>query len=127
MKLDYGWIRIGRGYSFIGHTALSSFLYTQWSPDGLMWAAENVTTIPNAPSQVATIKMSNGKYVFLWNPDSDRNKLTMAVATNGRTYSSSYTVRSGLGVTPTYAGAYKGGGPAYPSVIERADGKLLVA
>ncbi len=126
-KYAYGWIRVGRGYNPITGVSLSSFLYTQWSRDGVVWSSEQVTSIAHSPSLISSIKMNNGKYVLMWNPDVDRNKLVMAVGTDGLAFGTGYEVRSGTGTTPTYSGAYKGGGAAYPSILELSNGHLLVA
>jgi hypothetical protein len=126
-KYADGYIRIGRGYDPIGAVSLSSFVYVQWSPDGVVYSTEQVTTIPNAPALIAFIKMVNAKLCFAWNVDADRNKLVLAVGTTGLRFPNSYTVRSGTGTTPTFPGQYKGGGPQYPNIIERDDGKLLIA
>jgi hypothetical protein len=126
-KYADGWVRIGRGYNPLSGVSLSSFIYTQWSPNGVIWSREQVSAIANAPALIDGIKMANAKYCLAWNPDVDRNKLVLAVGTNGLNYGSSYSVRSGTGTTPTFPGAYKGGGPQYPSIVERDDGKLLIA
>ncbi len=122
-----GWLRVGRGIDPNTSAPLASFIYTQWSAYGVVWSSQQVSTIANAPARISTLKLANGKYCMSWNPDVDRNKLVLATGTDGIRFGSSYTVRSGLGVTPVFPGAYKGGGPQYPTMIERSDGKLLIA
>ncbi len=122
-----GWMRVGRGYNPATGASLGSFIFAQWSSNGVVWSDVQASTIPNAPALIGVCKMANAKFCLAWNPDADRNKLVLAVGNNGLTFFNSYTVRSGLGTTPVFAGDYKGGGPQYPSIIERSDGKLLIA
>lgn len=103
---------------------LQNNAWSQLSTDGgATWSPLAVTDIPDAPSAKGVIRLPDGRTALVGNPNNrtdvganTRDPLYLALFDTTGSLTSVYAVRQGISPTPTYAGAGKVGGAAYPDV-----------
>lgn len=108
-----------------GSTANTHVSYQMTSTNsGRTWSGIVMpTTIPNGPSETFGMRLSNGRFAFLGNPENSvsdaRDPLYFAItAPNSTNINEVYSIRQGLSSTPTYAGFSKYGGASYVSAAQ---------
>ncbi len=89
---------------------------------GLNWSAPVDTAIPHSPSETAGLRLADGRYAVIGNPQTGstyRDPLFLAVTDTGTTpLTNIFAVRQGLSATPIYAGFSKSGGASYVHAIQ---------
>lgn len=101
---------------------------TWYMPQPADWTFPEQTTIPNAPSETTGLRLSDGRYVIVGNPQSGgagcgtngRDPLFLALSDTGSTtITNVYAVRQGLSGDGTFIGtAQMLGGAQYPSAVQ---------
>lgn len=84
----------------------------------------SATNIPNAPSQLAALRLSDGRIVVVLNPNDGTNRANIALGLfDGITGNQIgvYYIRQNIPTTPTYAGVGKGGGGAYFGLFQNGN------
>lgn len=106
-------------------------LFGQISGDnGGSWGSPLATTLPNSPSAVAMLRLTDGRVVVVGNPINGavaRDPLYIAVfnAGTGNILSAPLAIRQGLSGIPVYPGTNKGGGAQYPGLWQMGDTLLI--
>lgn len=92
------------------------------SDGGDTWGTVVSTDIPDAPSSTRALRLADGRVVVVGNPNNGsivRERLYAAVGTVGRAdFDAVYDAATALTDDPTYFGAAKEGGPAYPGAAQ---------
>lgn len=102
-------------------TKLSSSIH---DASGTQLSAITATNIPNAPSQAAALKLTDGRIAVVLNPNDGTNRANIALGlfdgTSGQLLSV-YYIRTNIPTTPTYAGNGKSGGGAYFGMVQNGN------
>lgn len=99
-------------------TGTTNRMYLSWSRDaGQTWSDPSLTDIPNAPSSMQMLRLSTGQIAMIGNQASGRAELFLSLFDSSG-QATVHSVRSGVSSTPVYAGTYKGGGAAYPDMVQ---------
>ena len=87
-----------------------------WSTDGgVTWGPMRATTLPNPSAGVDAVKLSDGRFVLVYNPSADnRQTLSLAISTDGKTWTRALDIDQG-------PGEY-----SYPAMIVARDGRIHV-
>lgn len=91
---------------------------------GVDWLAITNTSIPNTPSETTGVRLNDGRFAILGNPQTGgngliRDPLFLAVTAPAFLLITNISaVRQGLTSSPTYAGSNKTGGASYVSAVQ---------
>jgi hypothetical protein len=92
----------------------SGFLYRSYSRDGRKWTKPVKTNFPDATSKICGLRLSDGRYAFVSNPNPKRrDPLTLSISSDGKIFTKMMNLVSGRHAD-------------YPHLIEH-EGRLLIA
>jgi hypothetical protein len=110
-------------------TSYSPELTVFWSSrsydGGVTWTHPTPTDVPNQPSTPCVLRLTDGRFAVLGNAQDYatgiRRRLSMMLFDADGVGRAAYTVRSGVGSVPKYAGTAKNGGPSYHGAVQSGD------
>ncbi len=94
----------------------SGFIFESWSIDGGMhWSPLALTRLPNPNAGIDAVSLRDGRHLLVYNNTTrGRTPLSVAVSTDGRSWSDALTLESGPGEF------------SYPAVIQAGDGLVHI-
>jgi hypothetical protein len=99
---------------------------------GVNWSLPVATQIPNHPSETAGIRLNDGRFAIVGNPEdysgvnSGRDPLYFALTPpNSLTITNVSAIRQGMSITSSYAGFSKYGGAQYPALVQATSNMLV--